>query len=81
PNAIGIYDMSGNVAELTYDQFVAEAYASGDVENPLIESGEGPTVRGGGWFSKAPRQRCTNRFRTYLHKKHDHIGFRLVRIK
>ncbi len=59
PNAWGFFDMYGNVAEWTYDQYLADAYqqrkAKGDVKNPVSV----PTklyphvIRGGSYEDKA----------------------------
>ncbi len=66
PNAWGLYDMHGNVAEWTVDQYVADAYASyrsGQSDNPvtLPKTTYPRTVRGGSWQDDAQSLRCAAR--------------------
>ncbi|MDB2328208.1 formylglycine-generating enzyme family protein, partial [Flavobacteriaceae bacterium] len=65
PNAWGLYDMHGNVAEWTLDQYIPTAYGArtNGVNNPL-EAGEKvypKTVRGGSWMDKPNRLRSAAR--------------------
>lgn len=65
PNAFGLYDMIGNVAEWTYDQYIEDAYKGRDgvVENPLQEATElyPHVVRGGSYQSEAEDLRSAKR--------------------
>ena len=57
PNAFGVYDMSGNVAEWVGDWFDRAYYQQGPEKNPAgPESGKYKMIRGGAW-SDGPRQR------------------------
>ena len=44
-NALGIYDMSGNVAEWCYDYYAD--FGTGELTNPVHESGSYKVIRGG----------------------------------
>ncbi|MBX2921665.1 MAG: SUMF1/EgtB/PvdO family nonheme iron enzyme [Chitinophagaceae bacterium] len=66
PNALGLYDMLGNVAEWTMDQFERDYFAQlkgNPANNPWFK----PTklyprsVRGGSWMDKAGNLRCAAR--------------------
>ena len=65
PNSWGLYDMHGNVAEWTLDQYIPTAYKKRkkDVDNPY----EAPSktyprvVRGGSWMDKPKRLRSSSR--------------------
>ncbi len=65
PNSWGLYDMHGNVAEWTLDQYIPTAYKKRkkDVDNPY----EAPSktyprvVRGGSWMDKPERLRSSSR--------------------
>ena len=65
PNPLGLYDMHGNVAEWTLDQYIPTAYRkrSKSVINPL-EEGEKiypKVVRGGSWMDNPNRLRSAAR--------------------
>lgn len=60
PNAFGLYDMYGNVAEWTYDQYDADFYKQFEgkiAKNPISEPKElySHVVRGGG-FNNEPKE-------------------------
>ena len=50
-NTLGIYDMSGNVAEWCYDYYAA--FGTGELTNPVHESGDYRCIRGGGFAHSA----------------------------
>lgn len=65
PNAWGLYDMEGNVAEWTNDQYKPDFYASlaSDAKNPLAKAEElyPLVVRGGSFKDEAPELRASAR--------------------
>ncbi len=63
PNRWGLYDLHGNVAEWTLDEYAAEAYAAfTDAEAWAVPAHRHPrTVRGGTYEDDAPALRCAAR--------------------
>lgn len=78
PNAWGLHDMSGNVAELCRDWF--SNYSTGLVIDPTGSStGEAHVTRGGSWINPAAECRSARRTKQVPHGRSGHVGFRLVR--
>ena len=75
PNALGLYDMSGNVTEWCFDKY--GEIVIGDVTDPVNTTGEGFIFRGGSWYRNA----CENSvcFRSSSEIGGDLVGFRVVR--
>jgi formylglycine-generating enzyme required for sulfatase activity len=66
PNAWGLYDMHGNVAELCLDQYVADRYkqlGGGAIDNPVLPVTKlyPQVARGGAWTDEAPLLRSAAR--------------------
>lgn len=62
PNAFGLYDMHGNVAEMMSDWYARHYYKDSPGENPTgAEKGGDKVVLGGSWGSDAARCRCAYR--------------------
>ncbi|MBI9076583.1 MAG: formylglycine-generating enzyme family protein [Desulfatibacillum sp.] len=80
PNALGIYDMSGNVWEWCRDQYDVKAYSSHEPNDPVFR-GEEPyhVIRGGAFNSNAFNVRCGVRNDSAPGDAYFDIGFRLVR--
>ena len=71
PNELGLYDMSGNVDEITSDSY--SSYSDQDVVDPTITSGSGKVRRGGDCHDT--ERYCTCTFRT---SNTGYVGFRLA---
>ncbi len=79
-NALGLYDMSGNVWEWTADDWHDYAKAAGD-DRAWIDSPRGPlrVIRGGSWHSHPRSCRVAYRDDDLPEYRYDGIGFRLAR--
>ena len=77
-NALGIYDMSGNVWEWCKDWY-ASSYVSYDTNNPVgPSSGSGRVARGGSWDSTASGCRVAYRSYNSPGGRSNTLGFRVV---
>ena len=77
-NALGIYDMSGNVWEWCKDWY-ASSYVSYDTNNPVgPSSGSYRVIRGGSWNSNASGCRVANRGYYSPGNRYYNLGFRVV---
>ncbi|MEL6624227.1 MAG: formylglycine-generating enzyme family protein [Bacteroidota bacterium] len=84
PNALGLYDMSGNVWEWCWDRYSAsyyeELHASGMSHDPIRpESGTSRVVRGGSWLNDGPNCRVASRLNYLPDDDNSRVGFRVCR--
>ena len=80
PNAFGLYDMAGNVAEWTADWFDHDFYKRGENRDPKgPANGEYKVIRGGAWSD--PAARVTVFFRNWVRpsQRTPNIGFRCAK--
>lgn len=63
PNALGIYDLLGNLSEWTLDQYDPAFYNTGDAHDPVNPPATRypKSVRGGSFADNAAELRCSNR--------------------
>lgn len=79
PNALGIYDMAGNVGEWCKDYYDKKAYSLHGRDNPLVDSRTSTrVVRGGSFADNMVNVRCAARDKALPMMKSNTIGFRLV---
>lgn len=80
PNAYGLFDMSGNVAEWCRDGWDATWYQRSPVEDPFVPPSSGDNIiRGGGWFSPPTDCRSAERTSKPQSLRIGHVGFRIIR--
>lgn len=80
PNALGFYDMTGNVWEWTSDWYSETFYTKSPRENPRgAEAGTNRVLRGGCWLDRPYDIRSSMRFSFAPQAGFKSIGFRLVK--
>ena len=79
-NALGIYDLDGNVAEWVHDFYTISPAAAGTIAvNPMgPEQGRHHVVRGSGWRD-AGLSELRLSYRDYSERPRDDLGFRVAR--
>ena len=82
PNAFGLHDLIGNLAEWCSDGYAGDAYARGPVQDPLVEPGRSTfrVTRGGGFSDPLARARCTLRNPDTPGRADANLGLRPARL-
>ena len=78
PNELGLYDMSGNVAEYCLDYY--DTYSEEFIIDPFagVGYGDDSIARGGSWYSPATLCRVSSRGEVFYYIGDGTLGFRLV---
>lgn len=84
PNALGLYDMSGNVLEWCWDWWSEEEQSSYQIREGVKDpvgpmDGSFRVVRGGSWSQYAYIYQSSYRYRILPIERNDGIGFRVAR--
>lgn len=83
PNQLGVYDMSGNVAEWVQDCWHSTYKRAPGDGSAWLDSHSGQcdkrVLRGGSWSSTQNDCRVTNRLRTFSDVRKSNFGFRLAK--
>jgi len=79
PNAWGLFDMHGNMAEWCLDGWDGSAnYPSAAVVDPYVSSGPVQMTRGGSWGDSSASCRSAYRRGSFPSFRNDYFGFRVV---
>jgi len=78
-NALGIYDMHGNVWEWCSDFFAARIYNEKDRKDPTgPNNGGGRVLRGGSWGNSGSDCRAARQISYGGNNRSEHVGFRVA---
>lgn len=80
PNALGLYDMLGNVGEFCHDWYQRDYYRESPTDNPKgpLKPRDGHVVRGGTFLNGPSLIRATARVECPVNYRNYVIGFRVL---
>ena len=79
PNALGLYDMHGNVWEWCWDGYDVAYYAQSPVDDPPETAGASlRVIRGGSWNDGPSYCRSADRYGYAPRRRNSYLGFRLA---
>ncbi len=79
PNALGLYDMSGNLSEWVEDNFAFDYYSESPKDDPLgPDQAIWKVVRGGSFKDESNRLRTTYRYAIEPANRSPFVGFRIA---
>jgi sulfatase modifying factor 1 len=78
PNELGIYNMSGNVAEWCLDFFNPDLPLGSNTNPQGPSTGYGHVIRGGSWGGHPEEYQITSGRMAYANDRSAHVGFRLA---
>lgn len=80
PNALGLYDMAGNLYEWVEDYYSREFYKESPEKNPkYVDSGRLRVLRGGSWKNDPEKLRASARYSSSPFYEGKNIGFRCAK--
>lgn len=80
PNALGLFDMHGNVHEWCFDRYGETFYEIANADNPIgADKGGRRVLRGGSFYDPLARTRSSARHNGRAWDRGGNVGFRVVR--
>ena len=81
PNALGLYDMAGNIYEWCHDWFQTDLGSSATIDPVGPTTGTEKVIRGGSWQNISKHMRAANRNKITATQQSPYAGLRCVRTR